>query len=371
MPRIRIRGGDDALSDKGELAQTLAQVDKRYGKHSVRTGGQVHQPTRISTGCFIMDFALLGGIPTSRGSMFVGERHGGKSTMACKVVAAAQRQFPGQRAVWLDVEGTFDSVWASQLGVNIDQLYVVDCETGEMAVDAADAILGSRETSLIVLDSVAAMAPMKELDSSIEDQHVGLQARMIGSLVRRATSAFIKERKRGHMVTMLYINQFRMKIGVSFGDPRVIPGGKALEFGTSVQAIIKNKESKGKDEEGVDSIAHNEHSFTITKNKVNAGPRTGEFQLVRTDNTENNLFTGDIDDAATVLLYAKRFGFYTGGGSSWKLDFEDYNIGFSKAVEAIAALREDRDLYWDLRTHIIRAQAHRLGMPDEFLERIV
>lgn len=355
---------------KSELEETLAQVNKRYGDNSVRMANEVHQPDRISTGSFMLDFALLGGIPVSRGTMFVGERHAGKSMMASKVIAAAQEQYPDQTPVILDIEGTFDSVWAERLGVDISSLPVVPCETGEMAVDAGDAIIQSAETSLLVVDSIAAMAPMKEIDNSIEDQHVGLQARLIGSFIRRITSSFIKERKRGHNVTVLYINQFRMKIGGFSRDPRTIPGGKALEFGTSVQVIIKNKENKGRTSEGIETMQHNEHSFTITKNKVNSGPRTGEFQLVRMDDEENNLYTGDIDDAATLLTYAKKFGLYTGGGSSWKLDYDDVSMKFSKSLEAIAALREDPDFYWGLRTRVIQEQAKRLGMPKEFLERI-
>lgn len=369
MARIRDKDSSKA-KEKSELDETIEHINKRYGAHSSHKANEVHQPDRISTGSFMLDFALLGGLPISRGSMYVGERSSGKSTMACKAIASVQEQFPDQRAVLLDIEGTFDPTWAEKLGVDLSSLEVVPCETGEMAVDVGDALIQSKETSLLVVDSVAAMAPIRELDNSIEDQHIGLQARLIGSFVRRITSSFIKERKRGHNITVLYVNQFRMKIGGFGRDPRSIPGGKALEFGTSVQAIIKNKEHKGKTEEGVEGMEYNEHSFTITKNKVNAGPRTGEFQLIRMDDEENSLFIGDIDDSSTVLTYAKKFGLYTGGGSSWTLDFDDTRLHFSKAAEAIAALREDINLYWSLRTKVIQEQAIRLGMPSEFLARI-
>ena len=356
-------------SSSSELSSTLAQVDKRYGANSVRKATHVHQPDRISTGSFSLDFALLGGIPVSRGTMYVGEKHAGKSTMACKAIVSAQEQFPDQVPVVLDAEGTFDSVWAAKLGVDLERLYIVDCETGEMAVDVGDAIVQSQETSLLVVDSIAAMAPVKEVENSIEDQHVGLQARLISSFVRRLTSSFIKERKRGHMATVLYINQFRTKIG-GYGDPRTVPGGRALEFGASVQVIIKNKENRGKDVDGVEEMTFNEHSFTITKNKLNPGPRTGEFLLMRRNEEENSLEEGDIDDAASALLMAKRFGLYTGAGSSWTLDFQDVRMKFGKAAEAVSALREDDNLYWGLRTYLIQTQAVRLGMPEEFVERI-
>lgn len=367
--RRRTTGGTERKHE--ELDDTFKQVAKRYGEGVVRKASTVLQPDRISTGVFTIDFALLGGIPQNRVSMIVGERHSGKSTLACLIAASAQRMYPDQTPVILDVEGTFDPVWAEKLGVDVDSLPVVHPDSGEMAVDIADAVIGSAETSLIIVDSIAALTPMKEIDASAEDAFVGLQARLVGNLVRRATSSLIRERRRGHLVTVLFLNQFRMKIGVSFGDPRTLPGGKALEFATSVQMIIKNKENKGKSIHGVETMTHNEHSFTITKNKLNGGPRTGEFVLVREYDENTELHPGEVDDAATVLAFAKKFGLYSGGGSRWTLDFDEYEVEFSKAAEAIQALRDDRELYWALRTHLIRMQAESQGMPQEFIERIV
>jgi len=354
----------------GELGETLGAVKKRYGKGTVRMANEVYQPDRISTGVFTLDFALLGGLPQSRLSMFVGEKQAGKSLMASKVIASAQQQFPDQTPVFLDVEGTFESTWANKLGVELEGLPIVPCETGEMAVDVGDAVLSSEETSLLVVDSIAALVPMKEVESSAEDAHVGLQARLVGTFIRRMTSALIRERRRDHLVTVLFLNQFRTKIGVSFGDPRTLPGGKALEFATSVQAIIKNKEGRGKSKEGIETMLANEHSFTITKNKLNAGPRTGEFMVVREEDEDSSLYAGEVDDAATVLSFAKKFGIYGGGGTKWTLDFLDTRLIFGKAAQAIEALREDPELYWALRTYLIQTQAHKLGMPSEFIERI-
>jgi len=353
-----------------ELKETLGAVTKRYGNNSVRMASKVVQPNRISTGAFTLDLALLGGIPDNRLSMVVGERHAGKSMVASKIIAAAQRQFPNQTPVVLDVEGTFESTWAGKLGVNLDTLPIIPCETGEMAVDVGTAVTESEGTSLLVVDSIAALVPMKEVDASAEDAFVGLQARLVGNFIRRITSALIKERKRGHFITVLFLNQFRSKIG-GYGDPRTLPGGKALEFATSVQVIIKNKENKGRSTEGIEMLTDNEHSFTITKNKLNNGPRTGEFVLVREDDEETGLTVGDIDDAYTLLQFAKKFKVYGGGGTKWRLEFEDYNFVFGRASEAVASLHEDRDLYWDLRNHIIRLQAAKLGMPQEFIKRIV
>ncbi len=357
--------------EQSELDETIGAIEKRYGEKTVAKGADIPQPDRISTGIFTLDFALLGGIPHNRVSMVVGERHSGKSMLANLIAANAQRMYPEQTVVLLDIEGTFDATWAEKLGVNLDELYVVGCESGEMAVDSGDAIISSADTSLMIVDSVAALTPMKEIDSSAEDAHVGLQARLVGNFIRRMTSVLTKERRRGHYVTVLLLNQFRSKIGGFGYDNRSIPGGKAVEFCTSAQIIIKNKENKGKDSIGIETMTHNEHAFTITKNKMNTGPRTGEFILIREDDEDEALYAGMVDDASTVLAFAKKFGVYKGGGSSWTLEFSDYKLKFNKAAEAIRMLREDVDVYWDLRTHLIRMQAARQKMKPEFIERIV
>ena len=156
---------------------------------------------------------------------------------------------------------------------------------------------------MVVIDSIAALVPMKEIDSSAEDALVGVQARLVGGMVRKATASMIRERKRDHNVSLLFVNQFRSKIGgfAGFGEPRSIPGGKALEFSTSLQLIMKNKENTGKDSVGNDTMVLNEHSFTITKNKLNGGGRAGEFRLLRQDNEALGLSEGEIDDAGTML----------------------------------------------------------------------
>lgn len=361
--------------ERGQLGKTFEIIGKKYGANLVHSADNRVQPNRISSGSFIFDFATLGGIPESRLSMVVGEKHAGKTMIASKLIASAQRLYPDMTPVILDVEGTFEPTWAEQLGVDIHSLPVSEALSGEMAVDVGCAITESAETSLLVVDSIPALVPMAEIDSSAEDAMVGVQARLVGRFIRKIVSAMIAERARGHSVTVLFINQFRSKIGgfnPGFGEPRSIPGGKALEYATSLQWIMKNKENAGKsaDESGIDSMVLNEHSYTITKNKMNGGPRTGEFKLVREQDPETNMTPGDIDDAHTVLAYSKKFGLYRGGGSSRRLEFMDYTYGFRRDLDAVQALRDDYDMYWDLRTHLIRLQAARLGQKREFIERI-
>jgi recombination protein RecA len=293
------------------------------------------------------------------------------SSLSDKIIAATQRQYPDGQVVKIDVEGCHESVWSGKLGVDNSRLLVAQPETGEHALDMADALIRTKEVSLIVVDSLAQLVPAKEIEASAEDQFVGLQSRMIGSFVRKAVNALLAERHRGHYITLLFINQFRSKIGgwSPTGDPLTEPGGKGLGFAYSLEITMKNKETQGKDDVGVDAMIENEHSFSITKNKLNAGPRSGEFRLRRMADPTTGLEEGEIDDAGTMLAYAKKFGIFTGGGSSWTLEFWDFSQKFKSAAEATKYLYENRDDYWLLRNYLISEQAGRLGMPQSFIER--
>lgn len=367
----RTRGAAAADDGKEELTGTLKEIERRYGASVVSQGSNIQQPARISTGAFMLDFATLGGIPHNRITKIVGNKHAGKSTISDKIIASTQRMFPGGQVVKFDLEGTHESVWSGKLGIDNDRLLVAQPETGEHALDMMDALIRTREVSLIVVDSLAQIVPAKEIEASAEDQFVGLQSRLIGSFVRKAVNALIAERHRGHQITLLFINQFRSKIGgwSPTGDPLTEPGGKGLGFAYSLEITMKNKEQSGKDDIGVDSMIENEHSFSITKNKLNAGPRAGEFRLRRVADADTGLEEGDIDDAGTLLTYAKKFGAFTGGGSSWKLEFWDFEDKFKGMADATRFLYENRDTYWMLRNFLIAEQAGRLGMPQSFIEQ--
>lgn len=385
MPRTRSKSTAPAtkkVADKkaaapeskvSELEGTIAAVNKRYGKRSVVTARQIKQPHRISTGIFSLDFATLGGIPHNRCTGAIGEKHAGKTTLASLLCASAQLMYPDQQPVVVDVEGTFDSTWAEKLGVNPDQLLVSHCHSGEMAVDVTDALIGSKEVSLVIVDSIAALTPMKEIEDSAEDAHVGIQAKLVSNMVRRVTTSMIEQRKRDHYVTVLFINQFRAKIGgfARFGEPRSEPGGRALGYALSLGMTIKNKENKGKDNNGLDDVITDSiHPFTITKNKMNGGPRAGEFRMVREYEEDTGLSEGQIDNAETMLAFAKKFHLYHGGGSKWFLEFGEHKYQVRKADEALNILYSDTGIAWALRNHLLQMQATKLGMPRSFIESI-
>lgn len=365
----RTRAGE-SKTDKAELPAVLGQIEKRFGKVAT-PGSEILQPERIPTGIFMFDMATLGGVPYNRIVHVVGHRSAGKSTAADIITANAQAMFPDQRAVKIDTEGTHESVWSGKLGVDQERLIVVQPETGEAAIDIADAMVHTREVSIIVVDSIAALVPMKEVDDSAEDQNVGLQARLVGKMIRKLTSGLIKERQRGHFVTVLLVNQYRSKIGgwSPNGDPTTVPGGRALEFAATLNWVMKNKEEMGKDEHEVEVVARNTHVFQITKNKMNGGIRSGEFDLIRTADPEFGLPEGYIDDVETMLAYAKKFGAYTGGGSNWKLSFLDDEHSVHGVNEAKTLLYNDPELKWRLRNHLIHEHAAHLNMPESFLAR--
>ncbi len=371
MAQRRGRTASGKSENASELGPLLKEMDKRYGKGVVHKGIEIEQPERISTGVFLLDFCLLGGIPTSRGTMVIGKKHSGKTTLSNMIAGNAQRQFPDQKVVLVDVEGTFDSVWASKLGVDIAELIVVHPESGEAACDITDAMIRTKEVSVVIIDSVAALAPMKEMEGSAEDAHVGLQARMMGALLRKTTAGMIAERRRGHFVTPIYINQYRAKIGgfAGFGEPLSVPGGHALGFANTVEIIIRNKETAGKNDQGVDIMSVNEHNFKIDKNKCNGGTRTGEFRFIRSFDEETGLDEGAIDDAGTMLVFAKKFGAYEGAGSSWTLHFWDEEHKYRGTGDATGQLYQNGELYQKLRDYLIWENARSLRMPENFLSR--
>lgn len=358
-----------------ELDAVIRGIKKSKGDQTVMPASELRQPFRIRTNIFMLDYALLGGIPFNRTTMFHGKKHSGKSTAAAKVIASAQQSLPEQKCVLIDTEGTFDDVWAKKNGVDTDALVLVQPDTGEDAVDIAVGLVHARETSLIVVDSLASLVPYKEVEGSAEDEAIpGLQAKLITRMLRRITMAQIQERKRGHFVSFLVTNQHRAKIGgwSPSGDPRSLPGGQALGHFTSVEVLFKNKEIIKSDGNGAETLAYNEHAFTIEKNKHNAGTRTGEYVLLRRDNEDLGLEEGDVDDAATMLAFAKRLGWYSGGGKGgFTLAFADVEEHYDNGEQAVLGLYANREIYETLRIQLIVQNAIKQKMPPDFLDYLL
>lgn len=321
----------------GELANVIDQIKERFSPAVItRANGERIGFGRVASGILSVDLCLAGGLMASRGSMIYGNKSAGKTTLAARFVAAAQRMYPDKFAIWMDIEGTFDPPWAARQGVDLDRLHIVEPETGESAVDIADALLHTMEVSILVTDSIAFLTPMKEIVSSAEESFPGMHARLIGNYLRRVNSTLLTERHRGHYPVVLHLNQFRMAIGVMFGDPRVLPGGKALEFATTQQVEMTNREitnaSKEKRKKGEAApapsssdekadkntiVLHNQHSIKITKDKSGGRYKEGLFVLVRDE--AFGLPVGYVSQSRSIISFGLTCGILEGSPQSFGL----------------------------------------------------
>lgn len=321
----------------GELGNAINKITAsgHYGSPFIKASSKRMDRPRTRTGVLAIDLCLGGGWMKSSCGMLYGEKSSGKSTTALQSIAAMHRADPDAIAGWVDVEGTMDKAWARKLGCDLERIVVVNPETGEHAVDLADALLRAREVSMVVLDSIAMITPMKEVEESSEQDYMGLQSRLMGKYLRKATQAILKERGRDHLPVLLNINQFRMKIGIPFGDPRTLPGGKILEFATSQQLEMKNKEQKGKDDDGNEVIFYNEHNFINTKNKTGGPMKSGAFKLIRTAG-HDNLPEAWVDQAKTIFTLGKQTGVVDGAPTSFTIDGIDGKFRGAPAYNAWA-----------------------------------
>ncbi len=318
------------------LDGVMAQIEKQYGKGAIMRLGQQAGDENIEvlpTGCLSLDLAIgVGGLPRGRIIEIYGPESSGKTTVALHCIAETQKA--GGIAAFVDAEHALDPVYAKNLGVNLDELYVSQPDTGEQALDITNSLVASKAVDIIVVDSVAALTPKAEIEGDMGDSHVGLQARLMSQALRKLTGITAKSK-----TCIIFINQLREKVGVMFGNPEVTAGGKALKFYASVRIDVRKSDAL-KDSDG----AYGNHTKAkIVKNKVAPPFKTAEFDII---------FGKGISKGSCIIDLGVAYGVVGKSGAWFSYNGEKIAQGREKAVDYFES---NPEIYEEAKNKILDA----------------
>lgn len=333
----------------GDLEETISELNKRFGKNTIISGNEIKsvELPRVSTGSLSLDVETGGGLPFGRVVELFGRESTGKTFMSLKTVAEVQKL--GRKAAWVDIEGSFDPVWAELLGVDVKKLILARPETGEIAGDILDAVIRSGDCGIVVLDSTAALIPADDAEKAMEDvEQIGTRAKMVNRLIRKVHAGLnmkVEEGQCRNDCLVIFVNQIREKVGVMYGSPDTTPGGLGLRHAASIR--IEFRKTWLKDEKDKDKVLGQTVNFVVQKNKTYPPLRRGQFNLY-TDGPQK----GQIDTADEVLTYGLLNGVIAQTGRT-------YTIGKEKVVgqaEAVEVLKRNPDLVQELKQKILERQ---------------
>lgn len=301
----------------GDVVGLMATLEKVYGENAIYIPGSkkvVKNVEVIPTGSLALDHAVgVGGIPCGRITEIFGPESGGKTTLTLHIVANAQRL--GKRCAFLDVEHALDFNYAKSIGVNMDDLLFSQPDSAEQTLDMAEKMISSGIVQLVVIDSVAGMIPMKEIEGDFGDANMGLAARLMGQGARKLSGAAARSN-----ATMIFINQIREKMGfVGWGNNEITPGGRALKFFSSLRLDIR---SKGKLKDGGGAATGNRVLVKVAKNKLAPPFCTAEFNLV---------FGEGIDRYGELIEFGLAAGLIKRNGSKYSLGSKEFGSSYEKA----------------------------------------
>ena len=317
---------------KKALEAALSQIEKQFGKGSVMKLGEftAMNVEAIPTGSLSLDVALgIGGIPRGRIIEVYGPESSGKTTLTLHMIAEAQKL--GGEAAFIDAEHALDPVYAKHLGVDIDNLIVSQPDTGEQALEIAEALVRSGALDIIVVDSVAALVPKAEIDGDMGDSHIGLQARLMSQALRKLAGAINKSK-----TVIVFINQLREKVGIMFGNPETTTGGRALKFYSSIRMDVRRIDSIKQGDE----IIGNRTRVKIMKNKVAPPFKVAEFDIMYNEGISK---VGNIVDVGVKESIVQKSG-------AW-FSYNDIRLGQGRE-NAKQYLRENPEIALEIENQI-------------------
>ena len=326
------KGGNQLSDRQAALDMALKQIEKQFGKGSIMKLGEdtERKISSVPSGSLALDVALgIGGYPRGRIVEVYGPESSGKTTFALHAIAEVQAE--GGQAAFIDAEHALDPVYARNLGVKVDELLLSQPDTGEQALEIAEALVRSGAVDIVVVDSVAALVPKAEIEGEMGDSHVGLQARLMSQALRKLSGAINKSN-----TIALFINQIREKVGVMFGNPETTPGGRALKFYSSVRLEIRRAEQL---KQGNDVVG-NKTRVKVVKNKVAPPFRTAEVDIMYGEGVSRE---GELLDIGSELDIVQKSG-------AW-YSYNEERLGQGRE-NAKQFLKENKEIAAEIRNQI-------------------